>query len=96
MRDPNLTTAIADMPAPTRIGSGDLLGRLMCPQCCGTLEYCPRPWDVGYGGKYAVLSCRICTNGRVDRETVSRYKREQKYLQERHAAKRSNDQALPR
>ena len=27
MRDPNLTTAIADMPAPTRIGSGDWLGR---------------------------------------------------------------------
>ena len=26
MRDPNLTTAIADMPAPTRIGSGDWLG----------------------------------------------------------------------
>ena len=26
MRDQNLTTATADMPAPTRIGSGDLLG----------------------------------------------------------------------
>ena len=26
MRDPNLTTAIADMPAIPRIGSGDLLG----------------------------------------------------------------------
>ena len=28
MRDPNLTTAIADMPAPTAVGSGELLERL--------------------------------------------------------------------
>ena len=62
MRDPNLTTATADMPAPTRIGSGDWLGRIVCgdntevlsgfPDACIDLVVTSPPYDDlrTYGG----------------------------------------------
>src|ERR1022692_4313900 len=62
MRDPNLTTAIAELPAPTRIGSGDWLGRIVCgdnvevlsglpPECVDLVVTSP-PYDElrQYGG----------------------------------------------
>ena len=48
MRDPNLTTATAELPAIPRIGSGDLLGRvLVACEYSGTVRdaFAARGWD---------------------------------------------------